>query len=130
MHRLGTGYSKYFDIRHERTGCLFESSYKIKRMKNSVQRRHLSRYIHLNPLDLIGLDWKERRISWKEAGPFLESYAWSSYRHYVGLEELSFIRPEAAMENVGDRSDYVRFLKSWVERDWAEQAKFDAKWFK
>lgn len=125
MHRIGVGYTNYFNKRHDRRGSLLETAYKIKRSKNLVQQRHLSRYIHLNPLELIGLEWKKRKVDWKKAESFLLSYAWSSFRHFVGAETQSFVRPEMAMRGVGNAEDYVRFLGSWIERDWKKIAAFD-----
>lgn len=117
MRRIGTGYTQYFNKRNNRSGSLFETTFKVKRVTNSVQMRHLSRYIHLNPLELIGLNWKKGRVSWDIAESFLKTYSWSSFRHFIGLEARAFIHPEKALKNVGAPNDYVRFLSSWIERD-------------
>lgn len=125
MHRLGLGYTKYFNKRHERVGRLLESAYKIKRVETTIQQRHLSRYIHLNPLELGGMNWKERKILWGEAEPFLQSYLWSSYRHYAGMEAKPFVRVEEGLKYVGGSDGYTRFLAAWIERDWPALDAFD-----
>jgi len=125
MRRLGTGYTQFFNKRHERSGSLFETAYKIKRVTTTTYARHLSRYIHLNPLELIGLNWKAGKINWAKANSFLRNYRWSSFRHYVGLDDQAFVHKDRALKDVGDTSDYLRFLSSWVERDWKKIAAFE-----
>jgi len=126
MHRLGLGYTKYFNKRHARTGCLLESAYKIKRVETTIQQRHLSRYIHLNPLDLAGFERKNQRIAWAQAEPFLNSYAWSSYRHYAGIEMQHFVRMDEGLKYVGGKEEYQQFLAAWIEQDWSALDSFDS----
>jgi REP element-mobilizing transposase RayT len=49
MHRLGTSYTNYFNTRHERTGCLFQGTFKSVRVENEGQFLCLNR-IHVNPI--------------------------------------------------------------------------------
>ena len=44
MHRLGTAYTEYFNIRQERSGRLFESVFKAVLIESEEQLIHLSRY--------------------------------------------------------------------------------------
>jgi putative transposase len=125
MQRVGLGYTNYFNKRYERAGRLFEGPYKIKRMENAIQKRHLSRYVHLNPLELVGFDYKRRAIPWERAKRFLEDYRWSSYRHYAGVELQEFVRPEEALKGVGGKEEYEDFLRAWVERDGQKLDEFD-----
>jgi putative transposase len=48
MHRLGTGYSKYFNIKNKRTGPLFQGRFKAKHVDTNEYLLHLSAYINLN----------------------------------------------------------------------------------
>lgn len=125
MHRLGLGYTRYFNKRNGRVGRLLESAYKIKRVKTTLQNRHLPRYIHLNPLDLIGLDWKRQPAPWSVAEPFLMEYRWSSFRHYVGLERQAFIKPDSEAAEPNGPKNHSAFLAAWIERDWNALAAFD-----
>jgi len=48
MHRLGVGYTKYFNKRHERTGSLFQGTFKSVHIKSNPYLFHLSVYVNLN----------------------------------------------------------------------------------
>jgi REP-associated tyrosine transposase len=62
MRRLMTGYAVTFNIRHRRSGHLFQNRYKSVICEEDPYLLELIRYIHLNPLraklveDLKGLD--------------------------------------------------------------------------
>ncbi|OGL97806.1 hypothetical protein A2304_03770 [Candidatus Uhrbacteria bacterium RIFOXYB2_FULL_57_15] len=128
MHRLGGGYAKYFNRTNERKGVLFAGAYKIKRVTTDAQFQHLPRYIHLNPLELAGMNYKLGPIAWQDAERFLNDYRWSSYRHYAGLECQLFIRNEEIIEETSEGS-HREFLRGWVERDWKTLDSFDKKIF-
>jgi putative transposase len=85
MHKIGTGYTHYFNKRYARTGVLFQGTYKAKHVEDESYLLQLSRYIHLNPTDLQEIS--QEKIS------FARSYSWSSYRSYIepkyrGIVEL------------------------------------------
>ncbi len=48
MHRLGTGYTKYFNERYHRSGALFQGTYKAIHIDSNEYLLHLSVYINLN----------------------------------------------------------------------------------
>jgi len=50
MRRLLTGYAVYFNLRHQRTGHLFQNRYKSIVCEEEPYLLELVRYIHLNPL--------------------------------------------------------------------------------
>ncbi len=53
MHKIGTSYTKYFNIKHERSGRLFESTFKAKHVDRHEYAAYLTQYIHLNPATLF-----------------------------------------------------------------------------
>jgi len=66
MRRLLTGYAIYFNLRHKRSGHLFQNRYKSMVCEEDAYLLELVRYIHLNPLragivkdldDLDNYDW-------------------------------------------------------------------------
>jgi putative transposase len=115
MHRVLTAYSKYFNLKHHRTGSLFEGKFKSVHMKNEVQAKYLFSYIHLNPLKLFDPKWKEYGIKdKKEALIFLGSYKWSSYFDYLKIN-----RPE---NKIIDKINFLDFFKS---RDSFQKEIFD-----
>ena len=50
MHKVGTGYSLYFNLQNERSGSLFEGTYKAKHIEDDRYLKYLFEYIHINPL--------------------------------------------------------------------------------
>lgn len=53
MRRLCITYALYFQEQHKHSGALFQGKYKSILVDNDAYLLHLSRYIHLNPLELI-----------------------------------------------------------------------------
>ena len=74
MHRLLTGYSVWFNRRHQRAGHLFQNRYKSIVCEEAGYLLELLRYIHLNPLrsHVVG--------SLEE----LDKYPWSGHGVLVG----------------------------------------------
>ena len=113
MKKMGTGYSMYFNITRERTGSLFQGPYKAKAVKDNDYLTHLSRYIHMNPVDLIDANWKEVGVKNKNsAHSFIEKYPWSSYADYVSGRESKIISKNILHE-LFSASDYVKFVQDW-----------------
>lgn len=48
MHRLCTGFSKYFNIKHQRSGALFQGPFKAVHVDTNEYLLHASAYINLN----------------------------------------------------------------------------------
>ncbi|MBI2450905.1 MAG: transposase [Parcubacteria group bacterium] len=89
MHKLGGGYTMYFNQKYERTGSLFQGTFKAVLVEKDAQFLHIPDYIHLNPLDLKSPEWKNKEIkNYKEAMKFLENYRWSSFRDYIGKKNF------------------------------------------
>lgn len=84
MQKLTTGYTMYFNKRHERSGSLFQGRYKAIHVNNDRYLKYLMAYIHLNPIKIIDSKWKEEGIKdLKKSKAYLESYKYSSYLDYV-----------------------------------------------
>ncbi len=56
IRALCTSYAMYFNKKYERVGTLFQGTYRAIRVYEDAYLLHLSRYIHLNPLELTGFD--------------------------------------------------------------------------
>src|SRR3989344_8479117 len=52
MLKLGTSHSKYFNLKYERTGGLFEGTFKGRHVTDDRHMQYLFAYIHLNPTAL------------------------------------------------------------------------------
>lgn len=48
MHRLGLGYTKYFNIKYKRSGALFQGNYKSAHIRNNEDLLRLSVYVNWN----------------------------------------------------------------------------------
>lgn len=114
LHKLSTGYTKYFNKKHERSGRLFEGSFKARYVDKDNYFSHLGIYISINHLDLLKPEWKERGISRKEIETcknFLTEYKWSSYRDYIGKSLLAdVISPDIYYEITGQSSESLKTL--------------------
>ncbi|MBU0531656.1 MAG: transposase [Candidatus Uhrbacteria bacterium] len=117
MARLSNSYTKYFNIKYDRKGRLFESSFKAIEITNDDYLLHLTRYIHLNSLDLIEPRWKTNGISnWKNASRFLESFPWSSYQSYLKLKNDPVIDIGILKEVIKSPMAYKKFIQEWTEK--------------
>jgi len=70
----------YYNLRHKRHGHVFDGRYKAKVVEGDDYLLALSRYVHLNPLQVASMKHKpiEERIK------ALRAYPWSSYPSYIG----------------------------------------------
>lgn len=110
MSNFQNSFTRYFNIRHERIGPLFQGPFKAVRVERDEQLLHLSRYIHLNPYS----SYIVRHLK------DLERYQWSSFSEYLGKKEgfcqkeivLSFFtKPEDYRKFVYDQAEYQRELQ-------------------
>jgi putative transposase len=118
MHKLGTSYANYINLKYEHSGTLFQGRYKAIEVESDEQLKHLSRYIHLNPVELIEPHWKEKGIkNLKNVRNYLQNYKWSSYGIYsmetnpiIGgiLTENNLIKELVPIEK------YREFTEEWL----------------
>ncbi len=96
MASLMTSYSKYFNLRHRRTGVLFESRYKAKLVDSDTYLTHLSRYIHLNPR-------------------YWRRYKYSSLNYYFSQKRPLWLSPEKVTDMFSCKQDYLTFVADYFE---------------
>jgi len=115
MQRTLTSYVKYFNLKHERTGRLFETEFKAVPAGEEGHFEHLPRYIHMNPLDAIDKNWRDGTVTdWDRDIAFLNGYRWSSHHVFLGKgQELPVVDDEFAKNMFRTPDAYVRYLKSW-----------------
>lgn len=109
MLRLGTSYAKYFNIKYDEIGSLFQDRFKAKLIETDEYLLQLSSYIHRNP--------KEIQLS--TPGVELANYQWSSYPIYLkgtknDLIDPNFILNYFAKDNPS--ADYKNFTESSLEK--------------
>ena len=76
-----TSYSMYFNKKYDDVGHLFQGRFKQKIVDKDEYLLHLSRYIHLNPI--------ESRLVEN-----LNNYRWSSYLDFVGERKDNLCKKE------------------------------------
>jgi putative transposase len=88
MQKLCTGYTMYFNTKHERTGALFAGTFKSKHVPDDQYLKHLVSYIHLNPAKLFDPEWKDGRGDLKSIKKNLKLYRYSSLADFLGETRL------------------------------------------
>lgn len=109
MRCLLTGYSKYFNERHERVGHLFQNRYKSLMVDKTRYFLDLVKYIHLNPL----------RSGIVRSIAELEEYPWTGHGKIVHggppeWQDMSLLRAEFHDVYDGSRwiSDYLDHMQN------------------
>jgi len=118
MHKLGTGYTNFFNQKYERVGSLFQGPYKIIHITDNTHFLHLPHYIHLNPLDLILPEWRNGSVKDLEAAfKFLESYRWSSLLDYLGKKNFPSITQRGFLEHILSSPQELKTdMLDWIGR--------------
>ena len=117
MHRLGTGYTNFFNKKQERVGPLFQGRFKAVLVNDEVYLRHLLNYIHANPLDIKFTEWRGKQLqSTKSALNFLENYRWSSFQDYIGKRNFSSVSSRSfCLRLLGGAKEYKESLQDWLQ---------------
>jgi putative transposase len=117
MKKINGGYAKYFNIKYQRRGTLFETRYKKILVNAEPYFIHLPYYIHLNPLDIAAPEWRERKIkNYNEAIKFLESYRWSSHIDYLGEKNFpSVTQRDFLLEYFGGHAQYKQSIQRYLK---------------
>jgi len=109
MHKLGVGYTNYFNEKNNRVGSLFQGTFKAVELSNDVHFKYLPHYIHLNPIKIIGNLVPES----KNELEILKKYRWSSYLDYIGIKNFPSILSLELRNNLwGTAKKYKNDLKN------------------
>lgn len=79
MHSALTGYSVYFNLRHNTSGHLQQGRFGSQLVQGDEYLLSVSRYIHLNPVHVKSIE----KYSPSQKAQYLRAYRWSSYRGYI-----------------------------------------------
>lgn len=129
MHWLTTAYTVYFNLRHRRSGHLFQGRYKSIVMQAEGYLLTLSRYVHLNPV-------RGRVLGQGDPAHLrsrLRTHRWSSYPGYSGLTKPeAWICHEKVLDELGGAKaqqtlNYRRFVEEGLLRE-IENPLEAAKW--
>lgn len=121
MHRLGTSFTNYFNLKYERSGALFQGTFKAKLIDSDAYLMHIVRYIHLNPVDLFIPNFKGiNTLNWGDINNFLNDYKWSSHHLYLGNENpfSKIVNPSFVKKNYFQAPEtYHKFINQWRSND-------------
>jgi len=85
----------YFNKKYKHTGRLCEGVFLASGIGTDIYLWQVSRYIHLNPLDV---------------GQNPKTYDYSSMAYFSGTKHASWLHPERLVETDKDRQEYMEFV--------------------
>lgn len=110
MARIGTGYAKRFNERHDRVGHLFQNRFRSRIVEDEADLVGVVRYVHLNPLvgGIVG------------SLTTLESYRWCGHGALLGRARRAlFHSVEETLALFGDEPQEARCqLRAWMHDGW------------
>jgi len=110
MQWLGTTYTRRFNLKHSRSGHLFQGRFKSILVQNDAYLMQLSCYIHRNPLQ-AGLVNR------------LADYRWSSYRTYAyKASHISWLNTDLILSQFNGKDSYKAYREK-VQKYSEEEAK-------
>ncbi|MFZ1257893.1 MAG: transposase [Candidatus Saccharimonas sp.] len=95
MRSMMTAYSRYFNNKYARVGPVFQSNFLAARITSDTYLWHVSRYIHLNPLDI---------------GASPRSYDYSSLGYFSGKRTAEWLHPEKLVQTKKEVEEYMRSI--------------------
>lgn len=104
MRRVATSYSNFFNQKYQKEGSPFQDIYKAVRITTEEQLVHTSRYIHINPIEIIGSDE-------------LKVYPYSSYSYYLSLKKPVWLKTEKVLSSFGSIHSYKNFVDEFIKSD-------------
>ncbi|MDP3696640.1 MAG: transposase [Candidatus Taylorbacteria bacterium] len=117
MQKVITGYTMYFNKKHERTGALFQGKFKATHVNEDRYLSYLISYIHLNPIKLIEPEWKEIGINdLKQAEKYLDNFKYSSYQDFLGRKrfENAILNKDSLPKYFNSSFDFKKSIIEWL----------------
>lgn len=122
MQKLNCGFARFYNLKHNRRGTLFESRYKIIPVRTSFQQDAVLRYVNVvNPLDVYQPGWREENLkNGEEALKFLNGYQFSSFPDLFGERSSKILAPQEVLEKylgkavTKNQKEYTRFLEQFL----------------
>lgn len=100
VSKIENSFSRYFNLKFERKGPLWQSRFRSVRIKTNEQLLHVHRYIHLNPTTAGLVDKPEKWLL-------------SSYRDFI--EETEFLKKEIREISIFTPKLYKKFVEDQKE---------------
>jgi putative transposase len=102
MHKLGTGYTNYFNAKYSRSGSLFEGPFKSKHINSASYLAWLSGYVNGNS--------EIHKIA------KAKNHKWSSCQDYLGLRNGTLCNRQIIINEFSNNiSEYEKFVEIVVK---------------
>lgn len=101
MSNFQNSYAKYFNLKTDRSGSLFQTMFKAVRIETDEQLIHVARYIHLNPVTAFILKTVKD----------LKSYPWSSFSTYSTKQISDLINTDIILSYFPSINKFVEFTE-------------------
>jgi REP element-mobilizing transposase RayT len=137
LHHINGAYTTYFNMRHGRSGHLFQGRFKAILVEKDSYGQELSRYIHLNPVraglvkNPLGYRWssyqyfigEQREPSWLTTGWILGYFGGSGGRVYRKYREFVEEGVTKRLENPLEKVVASTFLggEEFIRKIWEER---------
>jgi REP element-mobilizing transposase RayT len=105
MHCLLSGYSQYFNKRHNRVGHLFQNRYKSPLIVNAGHFRDVVRYIHMNPV----------RSGIVPSIDNLGEYPWTGHRRIVRSDQPEWQNIELLQTEFGKLGKEATWIRHYCD---------------
>ena len=113
MHKLGVGYTGYFNKKYDRVGGLFQGAFKAVAIDKDLYLQYLLIYLNvINPAELIEPKLKEKGINdIDKIMKFVAGYPWSTHQEYLGRRNSIIIDRGILGDVFRDSLKYSQFAK-------------------
>lgn len=101
MHKLSTGYTRYFNEKNNRSGALFQGTYKSVEIKTDAQLLYVSAYVNGNP--------EIHKIAKADKWP------WSSYQDYLNRRQGNFAIKKIILKEFKGIKDYSNYARDVIK---------------
>ncbi len=95
MHRVGTGYTKFFNNKCKRSGSLFQGTFKAVHISTNEQLLHTSVYVNLND--------RVHRL-----GDSVSKSSWGEYKN----NQKGFCEKDIVLGQFNNATEYKKFAES------------------
>ncbi len=114
MHKMGTGYTNYFNKKYDRVGSLFQGPFKAVCIEKELYLQYLLVYINvLNPGQLVEPNLKEEGIKNIDAiMKFAEEFQWSTHQEYSDKRDSIIVEKGILGELFENSEKYKEFAKN------------------
>jgi len=104
MHKLGYGYTRYFNEKNNRSGSLFQGKFKAKFIHNDDILAYVSAYINLN-YEIHGIKGDDKNL------------VFSSWSEYCGENKVLNICDDknVVLKQFKNKEEYKKFVKNVVK---------------